>query len=479
MRSVGADETLQQGILRAINLVDRFMGAHKEGDVDVLKQQVHAAIAAGARVHVQSKGSGGGRAGTEAGASTATFTTFGTTNRDGVGGRVGAEVRSSDLGALSATAPAAAAAASKEKTAAEVDWSLPPVWIDRKARLQHNKYVDMLRARDERDLAEDARKKALVKTKAVEQRQFLDSQVAFQARLRRENAEEIAKDREAIDADLVVLERENQAKAAKRAAIVAKEKAQRSQQVEENRARVARAAARDLAEDKARVRAQMEEARVAEAKKRAQQAANKRALQKVQEDNVVRLRIKAEEMERARLRDQEMLAENDRVAEERERKRLADIAAHEAKIRAKFEAGGGVALEAGMAVKAAEDERRMHEELAKQDAREREKARVRRETAARLEAERHASVEQQLSRRRQLAEQERARKEEMSRAMVRDVEDLKAKERLMKAKEEAKKRVVRDDIIAQMKADATRRFVGGRDDMPERELRFNGLSLHA
>ena len=194
-----------------------------------------------------------------------------------------------------------------------------------KARLQHNRYVDMLRADDEKKLAEDARKKAAARTKAVEQRGYLDTQVAFQARLRRQNAEEIVKDRAAIEADLIALERETQAKEAKKAAVIAREKAQRSAQVDQNRARVARAAADDLAEDKARVKQQMEDARAAEAKKKASQEANKRMLQQVQQDNVVRLQIKAEEMEKARLRDQEMMATNERVAEERERKRLADI----------------------------------------------------------------------------------------------------------------------------------------------------------
>jgi len=30
-----------------------------------------------------------------------------------------------------------------------------------------------------------------------------------------------------------------------------------------------------------------------------------------------------------------------------------------------------------------------------------------------------------------------------------------------------------------MKADATRRWIGGKDDMPEHELKLNGLSAHA
>jgi hypothetical protein len=49
-------------------------------------------------------------------------------------------------------------------------------------------------------------------------------------------------------------------------------------------------------------------------------------------------------------------------------------------------------MEAGMAQKAADDERRMNLELAKQDARDKEKMRIKKETAARLNAECHASV---------------------------------------------------------------------------------------
>ena len=201
-------------------------------------------------------------------------------------------------------------------------------------------------------------------------------------------------------------------------------------------------------------------------------------LRKVQEDNVVRLRLKAEEMEKARQRDLEMMLENERLAEERVQKRLADIEEHNAKIRAKFEAGGGDALEVGMAVKAAEDERRMNEELAKQDAREKEKERLKRETAARLNAECHASIEQQLERRREEARMERVRKEEMKRAMIRDIEDLKAKEKLIKEKETMAKAARREEVLAQMKADATRRFVSTVDDMPEHEMKFNSLKIH-
>ena len=227
------------------------------------------------------------------------------------------------------------------------------------------------------------------------------------------------------------------------------------------------------------MRVQTEEARAEEAKKKAKAEAKKRELRKVQEDNVVRLRLKGEEMERARLRDTEMMAENERMGEEAARKRLAEIEAKKAKIVAMFEAAGGDALEAGMAEKAAADERRMHTEIAMQDARDREKARVKRETAARLNAECMGSVEQQLARRREAAEHERARKAEMARAMVRDVADLKEKEKVIKEKAEERKRAVRDGIVAQMRADATRRFIAGKDDMPEHEVKFNGFSLKA
>jgi|AntAceMinimDraft_1070359.scaffolds.fasta_scaffold375637_1 hypothetical protein len=46
-----------------------------------------------------------------------------------------------------------------------------------------------------------------------------------------------------------------------------------------------------------------------------------------------------------------MVAENERLSDVRERQRMAGIEAIKAKIRAKFEAGGGDALEAGMAEK--------------------------------------------------------------------------------------------------------------------------------
>ena len=149
LKSVGPDETLQQGILRAINLVAKYLGAHKEGDINVLKKQVHAAIAAGAGSTGKGSGcgggtgvgSGGGRAGTGAGASASSttnfgdFTTFGTTSRDGIGGRVGAKVRTADhMFSATAPAPAASAAAPRVKgQMEEADWSLPPIWIDRKA----------------------------------------------------------------------------------------------------------------------------------------------------------------------------------------------------------------------------------------------------------------------------------------------------------------------------------------------------------
>ena len=173
--------------------------------------------------------------------------------------RPGSISRAPDAGAmLSSTAPAGGARKNGGKNngggataAAEVDWSLPPIWIDRKARLQHNRYVEMLRTRDARDLAEDARKKAEAKTAALSQRDALDAQVAYQAKLRRQNQEEIAKDRVAIEADLMAFERETAAKAARQAAVIAKEKVQRGAQVEANRERVARAAAQAMAEDKA------------------------------------------------------------------------------------------------------------------------------------------------------------------------------------------------------------------------------------
>lgn len=475
---MGSDEALQRGIVRAMNLVERFLGAHVEGDVEVLKRQVHAAIAASTRGGRTKKGMGGSTMDTT---NATNFTTFGTTSRDGGIGKVGAQVRAVDA-RLSTTAPAGArrssAKASTEATA-EVDFTLPPIWIDRKARLQTNTYAKMLKAQDMREIAEDAKKKASAKLKAQEQRRFLDTQVEYQHRLRLKNRAEILDDRKAIDLDLVAFENENKIKAAKLADTIAKEKAARASQVAANRARAEAKAAEELADDRERIRQQMLEAAAAEKARKDKIAANKRELQKVQEDNVVRLRLKAEELQKAKERDQQMMRDNERLADEREKARIADIEAHKAKILAKFLAGGGDALETGMAEKAAEDERRMNEELAKQDARDREKARLKRETADRLNAECNASIEQQLANRRDLAAKEAVRKQERARAMTRDIEDLRTKEKLIKQKEEERKKKLRDEIFAQMQADATRRWKGGVDDMPVHEMKFNGMSLHA
>ena len=56
----------------------------------------------------------------------------------------------------------------------------------------------------------------------------------FHAKLRRQNAEDIVRDRMAIEADLAALERETVAKAAKVANTIASENALRSVQVEES-----------------------------------------------------------------------------------------------------------------------------------------------------------------------------------------------------------------------------------------------------
>eukprot|EP00740_Mantoniella_antarctica_P001394 CAMPEP_0181358556 /NCGR_PEP_ID=MMETSP1106-20121128/5579_1 /TAXON_ID=81844 /ORGANISM="Mantoniella antarctica, Strain SL-175" /LENGTH=426 /DNA_ID=CAMNT_0023471537 /DNA_START=1 /DNA_END=1281 /DNA_ORIENTATION=- len=412
-------------------------------------------------------------------ASTTVITTFGTAGRGGVvGGRVGAKAGGAS-GAAQVAASGAARASASAETSTAANWTLPPILIDKKARQQHNRYAEMMRAKDEQDVAEAAHKKAVARSQSMAQRQHLDTQVEFHAKLRRQNAEDIVRDRMAIEADLAALERETVAKAAKVANTIASENALRSVQVGQNRARVARAAAADAADDKERLRVQMDEAREEAARKREKQAASKRVLQKVQEENISRLKLKALETDQARVRDQEMVAENERLSDVRERQRMAGIEAIKAKIRAKFEAGGGDALEAGMAEKAAEDERRMNVELAKQDVREKEKMRAKKETAARLTAECHASVDQQIAMRRDLAHLERERKKDMATAMLRDIRDLKGKERLIKDRAEEKKHAIRDGIVAQMKADATRRWIGGKDDMPEHELKLNGLSAHA
>eukprot|EP00227_Mantoniella_beaufortii_P011159 CAMPEP_0197591332 /NCGR_PEP_ID=MMETSP1326-20131121/13015_1 /TAXON_ID=1155430 /ORGANISM="Genus nov. species nov., Strain RCC2288" /LENGTH=68 /DNA_ID=CAMNT_0043156735 /DNA_START=179 /DNA_END=381 /DNA_ORIENTATION=- len=46
LRSVGSEESLQKGIFSAINLVEKFLGMKTGGDLALLKQQVHVAIAA-------------------------------------------------------------------------------------------------------------------------------------------------------------------------------------------------------------------------------------------------------------------------------------------------------------------------------------------------------------------------------------------------------------------------------------------------
>ena len=236
--------------------------------------------------------------GAGASASTTTFTTFGTTNRGGVGskmgagGKAGAKVapRTSDM--FAATAPSLGAFAQPEagphtpsprhftcrpsqlcelwvrpeatqvmtpyadvetrrervlrpcgEVTVAADWTLPPIVMERRARTQNNRYVDVARQMDESAAAEDRRKKEAAKERAAAIKAHLDTQVAFRDKQRAQRAEEFVRDKADIVSDLMKLEGEQVAKAAKVASTVARESKERAQQVEANRKRLARTAA--------------------------------------------------------------------------------------------------------------------------------------------------------------------------------------------------------------------------------------------
>ena len=94
-----------------------------------------------------------------------------------------------------------------------------------------------------------------------------------------------------------------------------------------------------------------------------------------------------------------------------------------------------------------------------------------------MDAACNASVDAQIAMRKEVAVAERARKAEAGRAMHADMADLKVKEKLMASKAAEKKLATRAEIVAQMKADAARRFTSGVDEMPERERKFMGLPV--
>lgn len=457
LKGASGDKEVTQGLYKAITIVDKFLATSKgEGDIEQLKKQVHVSIAGKPESAKKP------------------------TPKAPVAKVAAAPVPITAASARSARSnisemkPGLTTDAVPESVA---DWTLPPIVVERRARGLLNEYGRIALKKDDDTMAEDRRKKETIRAQQRDNRKALDSQQAYIAQQRHDELMAKRAEGEQVKESVRQWEFEMAEKARTAREKADKDKVERAAQVADVRARQKADKDEIAADDKRRLdEALAETARINRQKAEAK-AENKRMLQKVQEDNIRQREIQLLQREKEKEKEIKMQEEYEKLLNEREARRLAELEKIAEMQRKKFEAGGGAALEAGMAEKAREDERRAKEAMEKQARLEDERARQKKEKQEEMTRACTDAVDEQLRLRAEEIAKEKAAKAMQARIMVQEAEELERKEKNAKVELKKQQRALHEKLVAQMKEDAKRRFLNTVDDMDERERKYQGLQL--
>ncbi|QDZ20519.1 hypothetical protein HOP50_04g30370 [Chloropicon primus] len=357
-------------------------------------------------------------------------------------------------------------------------WTLPVHRVELLAKQNTNNEYGMIAVQaDEAARQERIDRKAKLKLEQKAIKKQLEEQMAVKREIRKKELVEKYREGEDIAKRVVEYQIEEEQKAVVEYQKAIKAKKERAQQVVEKKKKLASDKAKQLKEDQAflrRVILENDEIK----KKKAQAQKDKRVeMAKVQKENIEKLRQKELKRLDEQQKEVKLMQDYERSIEERAQRREAEIKAHQEKILAKYRAGGGESLQQDLKAREREDEERAmkyqmeHErkvnKMEKLNARKR--SQQKKELKNYLQSQIHSL---ELARERE--EKERA---EYAREIKRSIEEdsLKAKDKARRVKE--KNLQYSQDIIAQMKRDASKRYEAAADKMPHSEKVLNSNIL--
>ena len=241
----------------------------------------------------------------------------------------------------------------------------------------------------------------------------------------------------------------------------------------EKQKKIAADKAKHLKEDQAFLRRVILENEEIKKKKKQAQKDMRVQMAKVQKENLEKLKQKELKRMQEQEREVKLMQDYDRMLSERAQRREAAIKAHQEKILAKYRAGGGESLQKGLQAREREDEERAMKHQADYDRKMKkmERQNARKKAQQKLELKKYLQSQiNEIELERQREADDRA---EYARDIKRSIQEdsIKAKEKARITKE--KNRQYRQDIIAQMKWDANRRYEAAADQMPESEMVLN------
>mmetsp|Transcript_19884 Transcript_19884/g.64707 ORF Transcript_19884/g.64707 Transcript_19884/m.64707 type:complete len:475 (+) Transcript_19884:77-1501(+) len=434
---------LTEGLFKGLKLVDKYLGTGGGGDLSQLKSQVQAAITSGVRKP----------SGTTAKAQTARAATFAQCETSSKPSSAPKAAAGGGFGGSTFGGGKAAAEAARPEM-----WTLPPLVVERLGRQNLNEYGKMALEEHVRVKKEDAAKKAKLRERQAFMKRELEQQMREHEAERLAERREMQLEAERQAQELAAYKEQEELKAFRLQSKIAEEKEQRRIQVNEQRERMAAEAEAAKLEDRRMMQAQMAENQRLNEQKRQMVLDNRIMLRRVQEQNIKDIEAKLLEKEAEKLREIALAREYEAVQEAKERQRLAALDEIQEKQRKMYLAGGGEAMAASMAERAAEDERRAEQQQAQRDAQEQLKAERKAQKLKDDAAAIRASLDTQIAERRAGREQEKRAKLALARELQRNVEEDERKAKAAKQASNKRKQELRHNLTNQMQLDAQRRY---------------------
>eukprot|EP00891_Asterochloris_glomerata_P003940 jgi/Astpho2/3940/fgenesh1_pg.00063_%23_14_t len=442
----GSTEQQSEALMHGILLCERFVANAQgtEAELEVLKQEVRKVLSGQAARQRAKK----------------------TAQNPHKPGMVAAEQPQQVLARATSSAKSSHSSESSQ-------WLMPGILIEPKAHVKAGDFDRIVVLQDR--IAEDKGKEHTRRDKARQEqlRVMLDSQMQdverqrqAEAQQRKEEAAELKANIRAYEQHLVddrqrVLNQQQRTRHLFNKQVAEARERRRLQQEHEDRENAL--LRHELAEEQRREQAQKV--------KRAQD--DKVLLAKVMRDNDERLRTKAQAAAKEREDDrrlneeagESLLREEQKsVADQwimQEQKRLADLAAFQAKTTAAFQRAGGEALTQNLAQQQAADEARMRKLQAQHDADQDAMLAKRRRDAQERERVTRLTLDRQMEERRQREAEEQADDARRAVELQRQAEQDKAERKAAKAALQQHKKQLHKEQVQEVKEEAKRRFKAG------------------
>lgn len=451
---VKGDEILVQSFYQALRLVETFLNKAEgtEGELEALKSQVTRCIA--------NKGAS----------------------------RKAASARTSSRPAKAATPPRSAEkvkAVSKAQDVMfaaqkpEIDFTLPPIAIERKGRTHMNEYGKMAILADQRYENERLQKKKSQRAQQMLNRADLEFQMQENQLRRLEEIKAKDVERKEMAMKVETWEKEEEDQFNLHLQKVAKSKVERKHQVDAKLAQLKAEHEYDRAEDQRILQAAIAETVELEKVKAAVAERNRKELKATHLENLAKVEEKMRLKEQEKEHDILIWKQGEQVALQREQESIAareKIAARAKKMALMSDSDNVKALEAE---KRRKNDERVEREQANFNRLEDEKAATRQAKKKQMKVEMLAALDVQLKEKEKVAQKELLEKQELAQTLEKNFRDYEQKEADLKALKKHRDYKHGTEVYTQIIEDAQKRYVEAQDHMPDIEKKLQRTFLEA